>query len=123
MRPLKIRAWNTIDKVMIDDVFSLPAKQMKEVLTSHHYVKMQFTGDKDKNGIDIYEADYLHESCSPASGFPPKKDGFSIVNNRLFRTRLIKWLGAGAGYKLFGSHYSSFILGNKYENPEIKAAA
>ena len=63
MRPIKFRAWNDIDKMMIEwDTLQASPVLFMNILkgkVKHHHL-MQFTGLQDKNGIDIYEKDLLN---------------------------------------------------------------
>lgn len=57
MRELKFRAWHEEDKVMVYDLNS--PRLLHGVLQADDYKLMQYTGIKDKNGVEIYEGDYI----------------------------------------------------------------
>ncbi len=50
MREIKFRCWNTRHNVMVDNCFPTQVK-----LNNGYLLYMQYTGLKDKNGIEIYE--------------------------------------------------------------------
>lgn len=62
MRDIKFRAWNDIDKTMIEwstiKAFSALLSSLMGGGLKHHKL-MQFTGLSDKNGKEIYDQDLL----------------------------------------------------------------
>lgn len=103
MREIKFRAFNTesqrmfsfedlVDFWNFQDVDWINKGRSKSVL-------MQFTGLKDKKGIDIYEGDILDSV------------GHVIFKNGCFIT--------SKGSVLFLSHYHREVIGNIHLNPEL----
>lgn len=66
MREIKFRAWHTVNKVMYNHK-DIPVL-LKNVEDDSIWKYMQYTGWKDKDGIDIYEGDVLRGLASTGLG-------------------------------------------------------
>lgn len=74
-----------------------------------HYILMQSTGLKDKNGKLIYEGDILNYSCLA---------GYSDIYTCTFNNGSFL-IG---GLLISNTHLKSEVIGNIYENPELLEA-
>lgn len=117
MREIKFRAWDKVNKAFMSseefaihdgDVMGLCyGNEMDDVLTDQVEL-MQYTGLKDKNGVEIYEGDIVRLSLG--------------------------WITVKAEVKYSGSQfivdidsvmsrsldaYLVKIIGNKFQNPEL----
>lgn len=114
-RPIKFRAWDFESKSMqYDDIYpkdmAWPYDWEASLnvclqLCDEAYKLMQYTGLKDKNGVEIYEGDIVRRSTGYI--FEMKLDTFSL---------------GGAGYSsAYGySHLEDDeVIGNVYENPDL----
>lgn len=78
------------------------------------FTLMQYTGLKDKNGVEIYEGDIISWSILPLNENVKKVRDVVIYRNGAFSTKeRIALLGT------LEPHREPEVIGNIYENPEL----
>lgn len=127
MREFKFRVYNTETNKMINNVKEMGIFALKEIYsideflvipTDKKYPLMQYTGLKDKNGVEIYEGDicrcyggikefgqYEYSGVYEVKYFG---NGFDMVKDN-----------CGYGWGLSGAIDIIEVIGNIYENPEL----
>ena len=103
-REIKFRAWDTNSKQMVMNGLWYSKEKGIDINKL-----MQYTGLKDKNGIEIYEGDIIHYDTDNET-YKVAFDGGSYV-----------WEGDGCYDNLIELYPSlnTKVIGNIYENPEL----
>jgi uncharacterized phage protein (TIGR01671 family) len=122
MRTIKFRAWHVKRKTMFDmvksmwssDGYSPVVFEIDEITHKHSLHLMQYTGLKDKNGVEIYEGDII-KSYYNYYGTVGEVSAVEFHADSEY----------GAGVSPFGDGEYGHppneceIIGNIYENPEL----
>ena len=127
MREIKFRAWDKIQKKFVDDFFidrygdiyglrTLPNSNSSDTqnFIDINLMLMQYTGLKDKNGVEIYEGDIVRTHSHKPTNFKIEfiEGGFCATQN-------------GIKYPIDINHFYTSIgctievICNIYENPEL----
>lgn len=124
-RPIKFRAWDK-DNEKILEVKSIHLIENEpqivinplEFISSEHVELLQYTGLKDKNGVEIYEGDIVQIKDHSFQKKPGDYTGIEI--DGFYPVTYTERMELVAGQWLL-MHQLPYItvVGNLYENPEL----
>ncbi|MEK3935964.1 YopX family protein [Sporosarcina sp. FSL W7-1349] len=136
-REIRFRAWIPMTEQMIGvDVLAISPVGWSSDGTGvslayqPHIKVMQFTGLRDRNGVEIYEGDILQGGHYPIRG----EDGYVLVieydHDRFWGVRTLKSgsTARGISHGIADGLYEFVdggieVIGNIYENPELLEVA
>lgn len=124
MREIKFRAWSELDKEMfevasIDLLLGLIVRQCENRIKTYvleELVLMQYTGLKDRNGVEIYEGDIVK---SVALTNDHNQRGATVISPIEYWNENTCLSLTYVPYYPFCLSHDIEVIGNIYENPEL----
>lgn len=105
MREIKFRAWNKVEQKFEYDIINLyTIKDDYWNNNTSDTIFLQYTGLKDKNGVEICDGDILKTDCG----------NISVVNFNYEQLAIIEQQN-----KEFDDDMVWFVVGNIYQNKDL----
>lgn len=139
-REIKFRVWNSAKKQWFTPIYEAYKGKLHDISISlggqiiertlehcadirntHDFIISQFTGLKDKNGVDIYEGDICNAFIKLWVNKNPLLCQI-IYNNELAQFQPVQWWESQLKWLPFMDNFKNYefeVIGNIYEHPHL----